>query len=162
MEEGSSSRRFCLWVDEVEGAPGDGLLEWPSEDVLGRGPEGRVALSDSEDYSDSELRSPLLPEEKGKALALGFRRRRARRHRRGRRRDAGSDFDVGQRHSTSLGRRHPASPADVVPWCVDPPPLTFPLRRASPVLHPPCTLGEPDGEGFFQVQQTMRTSILPA
>jgi len=93
MEDGSPSRRS--WADVADddlpppqeffvGSPG--LLV-----ALARGPGGCVSLSDSEDYSDSDLSAaaaspPRDPLGKGKETAEPRRRRhRARRHRRKRR-----------------------------------------------------------------------------
>ena len=112
--------------------------------VLGRGPGERLSLSDSEDYSDSELSdrsaSPPPPpagEGKGKeVVGPGYKRQRKCRHRHRRRREG---FMAAAR------RAHPSPPRA--------PPTRRPHSRlASPPSHPARALGDPDADGFFRVR----------
>lgn len=118
MEAGSPSRHRS-WADEVEDEPPS---PWSpgaaSEHLLGRGPEGKVALSDSKEYSECESKElpPPLEEVMGKGKATAEpakRKRRARRHRHARRRPAAFMADARRsdlRHSPPSVRPHPPRP----------------------------------------------------
>jgi len=87
MEGGSPSRAVWAEVADSDLPPSEeffdeslGLLR---EFVLARGPEGWVALSDSEDYSDEDSSPPTPVPGKGKVVASAVAGRRcARWHRR--------------------------------------------------------------------------------
>ena len=110
---------------------------------LARGPEGRVALSDSEASSDSELEPhepTSLPVEKGEgAQTQGPRRKRRRAiHHRRRKRTAGLLADARYSPPPYGELEHAAASPDA--------------RRSPPAAHPARQRGAQDAEGFFQVQ----------
>ena len=81
MGDGSPSRRW--WVDEVEDVEdgpasprvgGDGESRAWGDWFLGRGPEGRVAISDSEEYSSSssEVWRSVSPSPPGRRASRGL------------------------------------------------------------------------------------------
>jgi hypothetical protein len=76
-------------------------------EVLIRSPEGRLSLSDSEDYSDIDTADSPPPPSKGKKAALsGRRRQRVRRHRRRRHQPEGL-------MATARSSYHPPLPLDL-------------------------------------------------
>jgi len=139
---GPSQRRSWADLAEEELRAEAADLQW--EDVLGRGPVERVALSDSEDYPDSDVPESPTPPPQGKGKSVmetAGKRQRARRHRHSKRRTEG--FMAAARRS------HPA----VVPDLPPPPPRRALVRgRRSPPSHPARPRGQPDREGFFQVR----------
>lgn len=114
-------------------------------ELLARGPKGMVALSDSEEYSDSDSKPDLPPppvNERGKAVMLPrAKRHRARRHRHRRRAES---FMATARRANP--RRSPMPPPPPPP-----PPPHLNRRLTSPNTHPARPLGAPDAEGFFLV-----------
>ena len=111
MMGGPSQRRS--WADLAEGELRAEAADLQWEDVLGRGPVERVALSDSEDYPDSDVPESPTPPPQGKGKSVmetAGKRQRARRHHHSKRRMEG--FMVAVRRS------HPA----VVPDLLPPPP----------------------------------------
>lgn len=157
MEVGSPSG--AAWADLAEqdlpppreffaGSPG--LLR----EILDHGPLERVALSDSEDLSESERSFSPPPEGKGKGVvAQGCCRRRVRRHR-NRRRPAGFMAAARRSHPSPSPERSWRGPSPC--WGHDPrhssPAARHVLRSSSPTAHPVRAWVVLDEDGFFRVQ----------
>lgn len=123
-------------------------------EILDRGPGERVALSDSEDFSEPED-SPSPPPSpltsKGKEVALPPRkRRRARRHRT-RKRSAGFMADARAANGPRVQEPLRRSLSSVIIRDGGSRPAS---RRSGspPAVHPPRLNGSPDKDGFYEVR----------
>jgi hypothetical protein len=132
MEDGSSSNRRSRGIeveDEDEHHGSVNILD----QILGRGPGGRVSLSDSEDLSGSNEDAPASPPPAGKGKEVVKPTRKRHRIRRHRNRRAPEGFMAAARRAHG-----PLSP-----------PLTPPHLRSSSSAHPARPVGAPDEDGFF-------------